>query len=81
MAVYVVTWNLNQERSNYAFARQQFITHLDRYQSIKDLGLESVRWVSTGWTSQEVRKDLQLKLDKNDRVLCRRLIKVSMQDG
>lgn len=75
MAVYVVTWNLNQERSNYANARQDFIAHLDRYQSIKDSGLESVRWVSTNWTAQEVSKDLQLKLDKNDRIFVSKLNK------
>ena len=75
MAVYVVTWNLNQERSNYAKARQEFIEHLGRYQSIKDSGLESVRWVSTNWTAQEVSKDLQLKLDQNDRVFVSKLNK------
>lgn len=30
MAVYVVTWNLNKERSNYDAARRQFIQHLER---------------------------------------------------
>lgn len=46
MAVYMVTWNLNNERSNYDQARRAFITHLERYDNCQDGGLESVRWGS-----------------------------------
>jgi hypothetical protein len=46
MAVYVVTWDLNKEKPNYAEARKQFIAHLERYDNTKDPGLDSVRFVS-----------------------------------
>ncbi len=36
MAVYVVTWNLNKERSNYDAARRQFIQHLERHPNVQD---------------------------------------------
>lgn len=68
MAVYMVTWNLNKERGNYAQARQAFIQHLDRYPNVSDSGLESVRWVSSNATAFQVSDDLRLKLDLNDRI-------------
>lgn len=68
MAVYMVTWNLNKERGNYAQARQAFIQHLDRYQNVSDPGLESVRWVNSSATAFQVSDDLRLKLDLNDRI-------------
>lgn len=73
MAVYMVTWNLNKERGNYAQARQAFIQHLDRYQSISDPGLESVRWVNSAATANQVSDDLRLKLDNNDRIFVTRV--------
>ncbi|MDG9928001.1 MULTISPECIES: hypothetical protein [unclassified Pseudomonas] len=68
MAVYVVTWNLNKERSNYDTARREFIKHLERYDNTKDSGLESVRWVSSARSVGEVEADLRTKLDANDRI-------------
>jgi hypothetical protein len=47
MAVYLVTWDLNKEKPNYAQARQNLITHLERYQNIRDPGLDSVWFLST----------------------------------
>lgn len=73
MAVYVVTWNLNLERSNYAQARQAFVQHLERYQNVKDLGLETVRWISTTETADQIDADLRQKLDSNDRLFVSRL--------
>lgn len=73
MAVYVVTWNLNQERSNYAQARQAFIQHLERYQNHKDTGLETVRWISTSSTATQIDADLRQKLDNNDRLFVSKL--------
>jgi hypothetical protein len=66
MAVYVVTWNLNKERSNYAQARKEFIDNLDRYDHVSDPGLESVRWVSTTWSASQISNDLRTKMDNND---------------
>ncbi|MBK4998882.1 hypothetical protein IAE37_001158 [Pseudomonas sp. S31] len=68
MAVFMVTWNLNKERSNYAQARTAFIQHLERYQNVKDPGLESVRWISLNATAEQVCTDLRAKIDANDRI-------------
>ena len=73
MSVFVVTWNLNKERSGYDQARRDFIAHLERYDNAKDGGLESVRWVSTASTASDVSAYLRQKLDKNDRLLVSRL--------
>lgn len=68
MTVFVVTWNLNKERGNYDAARRAFVQHLDHYENTKDQGLESVRWVSTTRTVDQVTDDLRTKLDANDRL-------------
>lgn len=68
MSVFLVTWNLNNERSNYSQARKVFIDHLERYTNVKDAGLESVRWISSTNTAGQVYEDLASKLDRNDRV-------------
>lgn len=68
MAVYVVTWNLNQERSGYDQARREFIAHLERYEHTKDPALETVRWISTNSSATEVSQFLRQKLDDNDRL-------------
>lgn len=73
MAVYVVTWNLNRERSNYDAARRQFIQHLERYPNAQDGGLESVRWVQSSGTAQQLSDDLRQKLDNNDRIFVSKL--------
>ncbi|MNC03952.1 hypothetical protein D3C81_831700 [compost metagenome] len=68
MAVFMVTWNLNKESGNYNQARLAFIQHLDRYQSVSDPGLESVRWLHSAATATQISDDLRLKLDLNDRI-------------
>ncbi len=73
MSVYVITWNLNNERQNYDSARRSFIQHLERYENTKDSGLESVRWISTSSTAEQVQKDLLTKLDGNDRLFISKL--------
>ncbi|WP_277591380.1 hypothetical protein [Pseudomonas chlororaphis] len=73
MSVFLVTWNLNKERGNYAQARQVFIQHLDRYPNVKDPGLESVRWISSNATAAQIDEDLRLKLDSNDRIFVTKL--------
>ena len=59
MAVCLVTWDLNKEKPNYAEARKQFIAHLERYEHKKDAGLDSVRFVSTNLTADQVSDDLR----------------------
>ncbi|MFZ3023121.1 MULTISPECIES: hypothetical protein [Pseudomonadaceae] len=68
MAVYIVTWNLNKERGNYDAARREFLQCLEHYDNTKDSGLESVRWVSTTRSVNDVEADLRTKLDANDRI-------------
>lgn len=73
MSVYLVTWDLNKEQPNYAAARTQFLAHLDRHEHIKDPGLDSVRFVSTNWTAEQLSADLRIRLDDNDRLVVTQL--------
>lgn len=74
MSVFVVTWNLNKERANYASARAEFIKHLERYPNIGEAGLESVRWIESTATAQQISDDLRKKLDNNDRLFVSKLV-------
>lgn len=73
MAVYVVTWNLNLERRDYAAARKAFLDHVERFSFTKDSNLETVRWIETAWTVSQVREYLFQKLDDNDRLFVSRV--------
>lgn len=73
MAVYLVTWNINKERANYAQARQAFIKNLDRYESISDQGLESVRFISSSKNAGKIYEDLFKALNNNDRIFVTKL--------
>jgi len=74
MAVYVVTWNLNKEKSNYNTARTAFIQQLEKYSNKADSGLESVRFIETTQTASEVSDFLIKKMDNNDRLLITKLV-------
>ena len=74
MAVYLVTWDLNKEKPNYVEARKQFIAHFERYENKKDAGLDSVRFVSTNLTADQLSDDLRKKLDSNDRIIVTKLV-------
>jgi len=74
MAVYLVTWDLNQEKPNYAEARKQFLAHLERYENKNDPGLDSVRFVSTNSSADQISTDLRTKLDNNDRLVVTKLV-------
>jgi hypothetical protein len=79
MAVYLVTWDLNTEKPNYAEARKQFIAHLERYENKKDSGLDSVRFVSTHLSADQLSDDLRKKLDSNDRIIVTKLVSGNYQ--
>lgn len=66
VAVYVVTWNLNKERSNYDQARREFISHLEKIDNIDDPGLESTRFLSSAATAEQIASYLHQKLDDSD---------------
>ncbi len=74
MAVYLVTWDLNKEKPNYSQARQTLISHLERYQHIKDPGLDSVWFVSTDLSVGEIDSDVRQKMDENDRLFVTKII-------
>ncbi|PPT97600.1 hypothetical protein XaraCFBP7407_06230 [Xanthomonas arboricola pv. arracaciae] len=67
MAIHMVTWNLNQEPA-YEVKRQAFIEHINRYANVRDPSLETVRWVESAGTAEQMSADLLSKLDKNDRL-------------
>lgn len=73
MSVYVVTWDLNKEKSNYSQARAAFIKHLETIENTKDSGLDSVRFISTTSSASEIQAYLIQKLDKNDRLFVSKL--------
>lgn len=74
MAVYIVTWNINLERANYAQARDAFVAHLEStYQFKKDSGLETVRFIQTQSSASQVDAHLRQKLDANDRLFVSKL--------
>ena len=75
MPIHIVTWNLNKERSNYGQARREFLKHLDSYENISDPGLESVRFISTTQSADQVSTFLRQKMDANDRLLVTKLRK------
>jgi len=69
MAVYLVTWDLNQEKPNYGQARLAFVSHLEQLDNTKDPGLDSVRFVSTSSSVDQIYNFLGQKLDKSDRLM------------
>lgn len=73
MSVFVVTWDLNHEKPNYAQARAAFLRHLEAFENIRDGGLDSVRFISTPSTAAQVQGYLRQKLDSNDRLFVTRL--------
>ncbi|MFK4538029.1 hypothetical protein ABIA00_006212 [Bradyrhizobium ottawaense] len=74
MAVFLVTWDLNKQKSNYNQARQTLIDHLSRYNHIKDPGLDSVWFIQSSGTADAVSADVRSKMDDNDRVIVTKLV-------
>lgn len=73
MSVYLVTWDLNKERSGYAQARANLIARLGQYEHVKDPGLDSVWFVSTNWSASQVSADIRQYMDSNDRIIVTQL--------
>jgi hypothetical protein len=74
MAVYVITWNLNKEGAAYNAARTAFLKHLAQYDNTQDSGLDTVRWIATNESAQQVSDYLRQKLDDNDRLFVSKLV-------
>jgi hypothetical protein len=73
MSVYLVTWNLNNEKPNYADARKVFLSKLEEYDNIKDSGLDSVRFISTNQSAQQISDNLRQAMDDDDRIFVTKL--------
>jgi hypothetical protein len=74
MAVYLVTWELNRERPNYAQARQALVAQLEKFPHTRDAGLDSVWSVSTDWSADQVSDYVRRSLDSNDRLLVTKMV-------
>lgn len=74
MGVYLLTWDINRAKPNYSAARQKLIDHLNRYDHIKDGGLDSVWFISTQKTADALEADIRAQLDANDRVMVTKLV-------
>lgn len=73
MAVYLVTWNLNKEGSNYSNARAAFMLRLSAYEHVIDPGLETVAFVASSSTAQQISDYLQGAIDLTDRLVVSRM--------
>lgn len=73
MSVYLVTWDINKAGAAYTEARNKFIAHLQTYDHIKDGGLDSVWFIFTSQTANQIDAYLRQKLDTNDRLLVTRM--------
>jgi hypothetical protein len=74
MSVYLVTWDLNRAKPNYAQARQNLVDHLSRYHDIKDQGLDSVWFLQSNSSANELDADIRTKMDSNDRLMVTKLV-------
>jgi hypothetical protein len=74
MSIYLVTWDLNKEKPNYATARTKFLTKIDEYENIKDSSLDSVRFINTSWSASQISSDLREALDNNDSLFISKLV-------
>ena len=69
MNVHLVVWVMNEDKPDYDAAWAAFVAHLDRYESVGDPELESIRFVSTPLSAGQVSADLSTKLDGRDKLI------------
>jgi len=69
MAVYLVSWNLNKEKTTYNQARDAFFALIKQYPYAYDSNLDSVVFIQTEQPAQQLYTQLGAVLDKNDRIL------------
>jgi hypothetical protein len=79
MAVYLVTWDLNREKPNYAQARATLLAQMERFQYMKDAGLDSVWFISTNSSAQQASDFIRQALDNNDRLIVTQIQKGTHQ--
>ncbi|HEY0980144.1 MAG TPA: hypothetical protein VGE18_01900 [Candidatus Paceibacterota bacterium] len=69
--VYLVTYDLNKLGKDYT----NLYAALKRYDYIKDVGLDSVWFVSTTWTAAQIYEHLRHYIDVNDRLVITKMNK------
>lgn len=67
--VYLVTYDLNRPGKDY----ERLWSALKRYEYTRDSGLDSVWFVSTTWTAEQVSDDLKAHIDSTDRLIVTQL--------
>jgi hypothetical protein len=77
--VYLITWDLNKEGYNYSITRERLLNLLSKYDRINDPGLDSVYFIHTYDSPNQIYNHLSLAFDKNDRLIITRLIKDTHQ--
>lgn len=73
MSVYLITWDINRAKPNYDQARQNLITHLERYEHVKDPGLDSVWFLNSTASANDIDADVRTRMDNNDRLVVTKL--------
>lgn len=73
MQVFVIVWTLSYERPNYSKALSEFINRLDAYHNALDIGLDSVRFIESSQTAEQIFGALRKGLEKEDSILVSRL--------
>jgi len=63
-----------QSETKLLQARQALITHLERYDHIKDQVLDSVWFLSSNSTADQIDADVRTKMDDNDRFVVTKLV-------
>ena len=74
--VYLVTYDLNTPGKNY----ERLWDALKGYDYIRDTGLDSVWFVSTSRTAEQISNDLRAHIDASDRLFIVRVFQ-GMYDG
>ncbi len=70
MSVYLVTWDLNKEGVAYQNASEKLHGRLDKLQTIKHEGLDSVRFVETDMSAEQLYNYIAPGvLDGDDRII------------
>jgi hypothetical protein len=68
MALHILTWNLNKEGSNYSHKRTEFLRVLDEYDHAREADLDTVAFLNSTSSDDQIRKHFQSVLDKNDTI-------------
>ncbi|HYI39682.1 MAG TPA: hypothetical protein VE053_05110 [Allosphingosinicella sp.] len=69
MNVHLVVWVMVEDKPDYGSAWAAFVAHLDRYESVGDPDLESIRFVATDLSAGQVSADLHAKLGPGDKLI------------